>query len=614
MKNITFESGTTEIAYGLFAGCVGLEKIVIPDTVTVIEDYAFQGCLKLTDVTIGNSVTTIDYSTFSDCISLLEIDIPDSVTAMGSYTFDGCTSLESVKLPKQCESITNYMFRNCTSLKTIEFPETVEIIQTYAFYGCTALESFMCAGENPSLKTIEDYAFYNCSLLKEAILPEKVNSIGVYAFQNCATLEKVYIPQSTKTLGSYAFKGCEILSDVTIADYSITTINTQTFMDCPGLQRVVLPKGLTTIGSKAFMNDTSLSETRIPESVTSIDSTAFSYPEKMKIVGKKGSYAETFATENGFEFVDDSVPSEGIALLDGVEYIVMEFGETYRAVFEYYPEETNDVITLTADNSRVTINGHDIYARSSGDTVITATASSGVTYDFTVHIRSVKNISIVTQPNKLSYIMGEELDLTGAIVQVNYNDNSTKEITDYTVSGFDSSIEGQNTVTVSWTSASGSKYTTTFTVEIIDPRPKLTGIVVDTMPTKREYARKESLDLTGLVIKATYTDGSSAEVTDYTVSGYNALKKGIQTITITYQEFTTTFTVAVGQALIILGDVNGDDVIDEDDAVLISMYDAGLSTLTANQISAGDVNEDGVVDAGDAVLVSMYVAGLITEF
>ena len=63
----------------------------------------------------------------------------------------------------------------------------------------------------------------------------------------------------------------------------------------------------------------------------------------------------------------------------------------------------------------------------------------------------------------------------------------------------------------------------------------------------------------------------------------------------------------------VIGDVNGDGSVDAGDAVLISRYDAGFITLTAEQLEAGDVNGDGAVDAGDAVLISRYDAGIISS-
>ncbi len=569
LKTIEFESGITKIPDNLFNGSIGIEEIVIPDTVTSINSRAFEGCIRLKNLTFGKTVSTIDdrafqncasissitipetissigdYS-FADCQNLTAVVIPNSVIDMGKYSFDNCSLLNEVKLPTNRINITEGTFRNCIGLKTIEIPDSVEAIRNNAFSGCISLESVVFS-ERSNLSEIENNAFYDCSALKEMILPEKVSTIGNYAFQNCIALEKVYIPQSTKDLGTSAFQGCELLSDLTIADYGVKEIKSYTFKGCPALVKVTLPKGLTKIGAQAFMNDTGLIEITIPESVTSIDATAFSYPDKMAIFGMEGSYAETFANENNFLFNDNTIPAQGLSLIDGVDYIVMDRGETYRAKFEFYPEDATDVVTLTADNTKVTINGHDISARSTGDTVITATATSGVTYQFTIHIRDAKKITVSQNPDKMSYIMGDEMDLTGLKLQVEYYDGSVREITDYTVTGFDSSVEGQNIITIKWISAYGTTYSTTVTFEIIDPRPKLTGVVIDTLPDKIVYERREPIDLTGMVVEATYTDGSSVEITDYTVSGYNALKNGVQTITISYNGFTTTFTVTVGQ-------------------------------------------------------------------
>ncbi|MGN1316615.1 MAG: leucine-rich repeat protein [Acutalibacteraceae bacterium] len=520
LKTVTFEKGTTQIAQCLFTGCVGLEKITIPDTVTVIESYAFEDCFRLKEVTIPNSVTEIQNSAFNRCVSLPKVIIPDSITKIGDSVFEGCSALETTKLSKNIDKITSYMFRNCTSLKSIDVPEKVKAIQNYAFYGCSSL--------------------------KEANLPEKLETIGSYAFQNCVALEKAILPKYVDSIGTNAFMGCEALATVDIADYSIQEIKTDTFKDCPGLTKIVLPKGLTKIGSQAFMNDTGLTEVVIPESVTSIDSTAFSYPAKTTIYGKSGSFAETFATEGGFKFSENSIPVEGIILKDGVENITLDVGETYRAEFEVYPEDANEVIVLTADNNNVSITGHDIYARYTGDTAITATATSGLFYEFNIHIRRANSITISKQPTKLSYLMGETLELSGMEIQVRYNDGSVKNVTDYTVSGFDSSVEGTSTVTVQWIAANGSKLTTTFDVEIVDPTPKVTGIFIETLPTKVQYELREKLDLTGMVVKANYNDGSVKEITDYTTSGFNALKNAAQVITVTYNGFTTTFTVFVG--------------------------------------------------------------------
>ena len=73
-------------------------------------------------------------------------------------------------------------------------------------------------------------------------MPDVVKEVGSYAFQNCISLETLFIPQSTKVIGSCAFKGCEKLNNISFADYSITKIEAETFMDDPAIGNVTLPK------------------------------------------------------------------------------------------------------------------------------------------------------------------------------------------------------------------------------------------------------------------------------------------------------------------------------------------------------------------------------------
>ena len=70
--------------------------------------------------------------------------------------------------------------------------------------------------------------------------------------------------------------------------------------------------------------------------------------------------------------------------------------------------------------------------------------------------------------------------------------------------------------------------------------------MVLTAPTKTEYNEYEELDLTGLVLDLTYTNGLERTIkTGYTVSGYDPAKLGTQTLTVSYNGQSTTFDVNV---------------------------------------------------------------------
>ena len=96
-----------------------MTSVTIPDSVTLIGNYAFRNCTSLKSVTIGNSVTSIGNEAFYDCTSLTSVTIPNSVTEIRRYAFYGCTSLTSVTIGNSVTSIGYYAFYNCSSLKEV---------------------------------------------------------------------------------------------------------------------------------------------------------------------------------------------------------------------------------------------------------------------------------------------------------------------------------------------------------------------------------------------------------------------------------------------------------------------------------------------------------------
>lgn len=97
-------------------------SVVIPEGVTVIDDYAFKGCSSLTSVVIPESVTKIGTDAFMDCSSLESVTIPKSVTEIKVMAFWGCTSLKYVEIPESVTNIEGCVFVKCPSL-TIRAPE-----------------------------------------------------------------------------------------------------------------------------------------------------------------------------------------------------------------------------------------------------------------------------------------------------------------------------------------------------------------------------------------------------------------------------------------------------------------------------------------------------------
>lgn len=162
--------------------------------------------------------------------------------------------------------------------------------------------------------------------------------------------------------------------------------------------------------------------------------------------------------------------------------------------------------------------------------------------EFTVMVldKTVTSIDIATPPTKTQYIVGEQLDTTGLSLNVHYSDGSTDTVsTGFSCSGFDSSVPGPVTVTVMYMDKS-----TTFDVTIT--AKTLDRIDIQTPPRKTTYAVGEQLDTSGLTLKATYNDGSTNTISEgYTCTGFDSSVAGPVTVTVKYQEKTTTFSVTI---------------------------------------------------------------------
>lgn len=135
--------------------------IVLPDyiedvPVTAVGASSFNGRTLPTEVIIPDTVTTIENAAFMNCTSLETIIIPDSVTYIGESAFQGCTALKNVVIGNGVKEIGDIAFKGCTALTALDLGNSVETIGNGAFFGCTALTKVYVPS---TVKNIGSYAF-----------------------------------------------------------------------------------------------------------------------------------------------------------------------------------------------------------------------------------------------------------------------------------------------------------------------------------------------------------------------------------------------------------------------------------------------------------------------
>ena len=242
-QNTMIPNDVTSIGYAAFYNCSSLTSIEIPNSVTSIGDYAFTYCSGLTSVVIGNSVTSIGYAAFYNCSSLTSIEIPGGVTSIGDYAFTYCSGLASVEIPNSVTSIGYGAFAYCSGLTSVVIGNSVTSIGDYAFIGCSGLTSVVIGN---SVASIGEGAFYGCKgLTSIEFNAENCTSMGNGSvFIGCYALSTVTIGENVKSIPSYAFYDCSSLTNVVIGK-SVTGIGDNAFYDCFSLKTVINLSNLT---------------------------------------------------------------------------------------------------------------------------------------------------------------------------------------------------------------------------------------------------------------------------------------------------------------------------------------------------------------------------------
>lgn len=107
------------IGYGIIR--TDIRKIIIPDSIEYIADYAFRKCYNLTDIVIPDSVTCLGHSIFSNCSNLKNITLSNSIKTIPLYTFEECTKIENIVIPANVHNIHSNVFCDCYNLKNLTF-------------------------------------------------------------------------------------------------------------------------------------------------------------------------------------------------------------------------------------------------------------------------------------------------------------------------------------------------------------------------------------------------------------------------------------------------------------------------------------------------------------
>lgn len=636
-----------------------LKELTIESPIEIIDIY---GCSNLEIVNLPN---TIEYGIYiNDCDSLQAINI-----AEGSETFysvdgvvfkgngllyypngktdtryvipDGIESIDSeleisnpyiqeLVFSKDLQTISVDNFVNCSSLNTIEIPDENPYFtfndgmlckdNTLMYYVSNENNKKIVVPDN--VTAIEEKAFAYNSFVEEIVLPDGLQTIGAQAFLDCSQLKTINIPKNVNNLyvsyynenaglyyrnGDYVFEGCTALKNIEVDpensafvvsddgfytsnydillkcltdDGKIFEINENTkcvemeafrncnslknvdlknvtsimycaFVDCTSLESINFPNVVNFNSGMTFANCTSLVDIKLPDGFLSCTTSSPLFKNCTSLTNIDLNNIEIFNERSLYRNCENIKELIIPSSVSEINFSIYQ-GATY-----YVYDNSTALELIEATNQQILEGNHWF------DSVIDVKVIKGYTDANT-------NITIDTLKNNLD----ESTTLTTSIITQGGNYDAIKEVTDnFTLYDINLSYNDQAVILND-------------DCEISIPLPANINSENFKVYYIDENNRYEN-------INATYDQGFIRFKT-------NNLGKFVITDTELEQY--------------LLGDLNYDNKVDYNDAVIILQVDSNTMTLTESQKIIANVNGDNDIDYNDAVLILRKDAGLIKEF
>ena len=588
LTKIDIPSSTTRIDASAFLNCSNLASINVDSSNNSYTNYNNDGVLYTKDMTtivrypqakvgteytISSNTTKIDYQAFEKCYNLTKVEIPGTVTFIGAYAFSGCRNLQQITIPEGVTEIGDFAFHQARSLTKVTIPKGVSVIKMGTFMGCTELTEVTIS---KNVITIQEGAFNGCTSLTEVIIPGSTTSIYNTAFDSCLKLNKIIIPDSVISIGDTTFNNDK---DFTIFTKSNSTahqfatnnnINVELDDTSPTIESIVYSTNKTTDGSVKVTITANepiqdiLSDGRDWEYVPNTNRKSIMAKMQNNIANEELTIKDlvgnkTTVTVNTKDTDTDTTPPTVTITTDKEKY---NSGETVviTATFNEPIEDGTPTISILQNNvtkvsEKMSKQNEYTYTYSyntttaSGEQKIIISEACDLagnvmeSKEKSIYITTIlTKIEVTTQPSKTTYIEGQNFDKTGMKVTATYNNGTTKEVTNYTITDGNNLTVEKTSVTVGYTEDGITKTTT---VPITVNKKSLSKIDVTTQPSKTTYIEGQNFDKVGMKVTATYSDGTSKEVTNYTITDGNNLTVAKTSVTVSYTEDGVTKTTTV---------------------------------------------------------------------
>ena len=227
-----------------------ITKIIVPEGVKIIQNYAFTGLKHLEEVVLPYTAKDIYVSAFENCSSLQKINL-NNINKIENFAFNECSSLSNVNRDGQeyGKDLSNVVtmgvraFAN-TALTKVNLIR-LRMAGRSTFEGCTSLREVTLYEDNPLSKNMFAEAAIDTITIPHGI-------IATNAFADCAEIKNVIFTNKELTIEDEAFKGCGNLQNITFAEDTTNLVIGYNAFEGSAIETLSLPSCNVTIKDEAF--------------------------------------------------------------------------------------------------------------------------------------------------------------------------------------------------------------------------------------------------------------------------------------------------------------------------------------------------------------------------
>ena len=620
LLEITLPAGLKAIGNNAFNGCFALRnEVTIPAGVETIGSYAFSGCRNAKfNPALPETLTAIGDYAFQNCANLYAVTLPASLQTIGAHAFEASNVQEAV-LPAGLKTIGAYAFRHCSNITRVTLPDGLTTLGEGAFQQCEALVTADLM--NPmDITSIPRYAFDGCSGLRNVYLPFFIEAVGDYAFRDCASLRQIQFVAPTKTIGAYAFSGCRSLKSLDLFKCeNFTTIGSYAFSGCTSLKSLNLPKSLETIGEYAFSGCQAISVISSPSLVppTIASESALNGIDKdvCVLTMPKSVYLDYFRAPYWGQFVEYTasvlvgVDGQGSVMYSnnlGAAPTPVKVAAFYATAGEGEEEDEGDGITAEAydsanicakDNSTLTFRivpdeGNEIKSVTYAGEDVTAQVVDGLFTTPVINGDTNLDVSFVASTDYIAIpasAVSKGAEVVVPVELVNTTEVMGIECKVQIPEGFSVAKKADGSLKVEQTERKADQ--------------TLTAAVDGNVLTVKTSGTQAYTGNTGAVFTIAIAPDEATAPADYVLKVTDvkfvnatgvALRPDAKT-TLTLRDY-------------VLGDVDSDQLVAINDAVIVMNHIVGADTPAFNA-KAADMDGNGSVEINDAVLIMNTVVG-----